>query len=161
MPRRDEDDEDFEGDDDVDVKKKKKKGSSAALQRLQAPAICLMVVAGLHILVGCVGIPLNIYQMTQPPPPIVAGPGGDFAAQMAANRGINLATGVIVWLVQGVILFGAIQMRQAKMYGLSMATSILSCVPCVCTSCLCFGIPFGIWSLIVLMDQEVKSAFTS
>jgi hypothetical protein len=62
--------------------------------------------------------------------------------------------------IQGFILFGAIQMKGAKMYGVSMATAILSVIP-ICSSCVCFGIPFGIWALIVLMDQDVKSAFTS
>ena len=160
---RDDDDRD-EDDEDLDIKKSnsRKRGRSEAMAKLAAPAICLMVCAGLHLAVGCVGIPINIYKLTQPQPIVMIGPGAnnDFAAVFQPS-GLNVGSSVITWLVQGLILFGAIQMKQAKMYGVCMAACILSVIPCVCTSCGCLGIPFGIWALIVLMDPEVKSAFTS
>ncbi len=161
MPRRDDDEEDdFDGDDEeVDVKRKKRKrGNSEAVGRLAGPAICIMVVASLAVLGQCISIPLNVMALTQGPRPAAAP--GDFAAQFNANPGLNLVFGVVFLALQGFILFGAVQMKGAKMYGVSMATAILSVIP-ICSSCVCFGIPFGIWALIVLMDENVKSAFTS
>jgi hypothetical protein len=160
MPRRD-DEDDFDGDDDLeDRPKRKAKGGSPAAARLSGPAIGLIVCGALSAVGYCINIPFNIYQMTQPRIIIPAGqPGAEFAA-LSANPGGSVAFGVVAVLVSAFVIFGGIQMKNAKMYGVSMAAAIVSVIPC-CSPCLCLGIPFGIWALIVLMDADVKSAFTS
>ena len=159
MPRRDDDEEDdFDGDDDVDVKRKKRKGgNSEAAGRLAGPAITLIVFGVLSAIGFCIGVPFNVYQATQP---AVIAPQGDFGAQFQGNPIGGAIYGVVATLVSAFVVFGAIQMKNAKMYGVSLAAAIISVIPCL-SPCICLGIPFGIWALIVLMDQDVKSAFTS
>ena len=108
----------------------------------------------------CINILFNIYQMTQPVVYIAPGQPGAELNALRGNPAGSVGFGVVALLVSGFIIFGAIQMKNGKMYGVSMAAAILSIIPC-CSPCFCFGIPFGIWALIVLLDQNVKSSFTS
>jgi hypothetical protein len=61
-------------------------------------------------------------------------------------------------VVAVVILVGAIQMIRVRTWGLALTSAILAMVH-VGSCCCLFGIPFGIWALIVLCDAEVKAAF--
>lgn len=56
------------------------------------------------------------------------------------------------------IVLGGLKMRSLQSYGLAMAGSIIAMLalpPCCCL----VGIGIGIWSLVVLNNPEVKSAF--
>jgi hypothetical protein len=55
------------------------------------------------------------------------------------------------------VLLGAIKLMRLQSYGLAMAACIVAMLPCQC--CCLFGLPFGIWALVVLSKPEVKSAF--
>jgi hypothetical protein len=57
------------------------------------------------------------------------------------------------------IAWGAWRMRQLRSYGLAMTASILAMIPCFSDCCCVIGLPVGIWSLIVLLDKDVKAAF--
>ncbi|MBL8862517.1 MAG: hypothetical protein JNK02_10965 [Planctomycetes bacterium] len=57
------------------------------------------------------------------------------------------------------VLFAGVQMLRGRMWGLAVAGSIVAMVPCWC--CCLLGIPAGIWSLVVLNDKDVKSAFAA
>jgi hypothetical protein len=57
-----------------------------------------------------------------------------------------------------VIAIGAAKLGFLESYPLARLGSILACVP-VFTPFLIVGIPFGIWSLILLADPEVRNAF--
>jgi len=61
-------------------------------------------------------------------------------------------------LMNGVIIFGAIMMMQLKMRPLAMTASIIALVNFGSCCCL-LGIPFGIWSLVILNQPDVKAAF--
>lgn len=68
---------------------------------------------------------------------------------IALTMGLFLPAGIVM-------LIGGIKMRRLKSYGLAMTASILAVIPGV--SCI-VGLPFGIWSLVVLLRPEVKAAF--
>jgi hypothetical protein len=57
------------------------------------------------------------------------------------------------------IAFGGLQMTKFRMYGVALAASIISMIPCFSCCCCVIGLPVGIWSLVVLSRQEVKAAF--
>ena len=57
-----------------------------------------------------------------------------------------------------VAVVGALYMRRLSGYAMSMIAAIVSLVP-IATGCLCTGIPFGIWALVVLVRPEIKAAF--
>jgi len=121
-----------------------------------APAIGLIVTAVIGILYQLLSVILNLL-----------GTGiGAFAAASGESGGMgSLFSGVlglvfnVIWLLMGgLVIFGALKMRKLESYGLSMAAAVLAALPC--TSPCCFlGLPLGIWAIVVLMNQEVKSAF--
>jgi hypothetical protein len=59
--------------------------------------------------------------------------------------------------VNGFVLFGAIQLLRLRNYSVAMVASVVAMLPCQC--CCLFGLPFGIWALVVLNKPEVKSHF--
>ena len=59
-----------------------------------------------------------------------------------------------------VILIGSINMLQLKNYRFAMLGSIIACSPC-CSPCCLLSIPFGIWSLKVLNNEEVRLKFVA
>jgi hypothetical protein len=65
----------------------------------------------------------------------------------------------IVGLVSGTFIFiGGGKMRALRGYGWAMAGSILSIFPGLC--CCCVGLLPGIWALVVLLNADVKHAFS-
>jgi hypothetical protein len=67
--------------------------------------------------------------------------------------------GGLLWLLLSIIaLVGAIRMMSLRSYGLAVASSVLTLIPCV-TPCCFLGQIAGVWGLIVLMNSEVRSAF--
>ena len=69
-----------------------------------------------------------------------------------------LASGAIS-LVSGLLtLFGGVRMRGLQSYGLAVLGSVLALLPCTSPCCI-LGQVAGIWGLVVLMSQDVKSAF--
>lgn len=51
-------------------------------------------------------------------------------------------------------------MLKAKRKGLAKLASVLAMLP-VTACCFFIGIPFGIWSLVLLSKAEIKSLFAS
>lgn len=60
---------------------------------------------------------------------------------------------------QILIIVGGIAMVRAKGMGLAVTGAVLGIIPCVSSSLCLFGIPFGIWAVVVLADPNVKRAF--
>lgn len=76
---------------------------------------------------------------------------------LGAMGSLGIASSVLGLVVSGLIIFGAIKMKNLQSFGLAMTAAILSLIPCF--GCYCFGIPVGIWALVVLNKTEVKAAF--
>lgn len=55
------------------------------------------------------------------------------------------------------MIAGAVKMKNLSSYPLAMAGTIVAMLPC--GSCCVISLPFGIWGLIVLLDNQVKSCF--
>jgi len=73
---------------------------------------------------------------------------------------LQLGCGFAELAADGVAVFGALQMRNLKMWGLAVAASIIVMIPCFSSLCCIPGLGVGIWSLVVLNKPEVKSAFS-
>jgi hypothetical protein len=68
--------------------------------------------------------------------------------------------GGAISLVCSVLIFlGGSKMKHLQGYGLAVTGSILSIIPCT-NSCCCIGTPLGIWALVVLLNSDVKLAFS-
>jgi hypothetical protein len=70
---------------------------------------------------------------------------------------IGLVQNAIVLVCSILVIVGSQKMKNLQSYGWAMTSSILTVIPCF--ACCLWGIPIGIWALIVLNKPEVKSAF--
>jgi hypothetical protein len=157
MPRRYDDEDDRDDDDAFDIGRRgrRRDRASSAAARLKGPAIGLIVVIALHLLAACLATPIyGLAIAGVGPPELKNGQGGD-------NPIFGLAFCLLSLVVQAFMMFGAVQMLRGRMYGVSMATAVLSVIPCCGSSCYVFGIPFGVWALVVLNDPDVKNSFVS
>jgi len=126
--------------------------------KVKAPAIGLMVTAILGILLQLFSVIWNIYLM-------VAGMGAvypegvDLPEFAMASPALSIVFAFIGLIVGAVILFGAMKMKALQSHGFALTASILAMIPCISPCCL-LGPPIGIWALVVLLNNEVKAAFS-
>jgi hypothetical protein len=73
--------------------------------------------------------------------------------------GVGNAVGIFLMNVVSIgVIMGAIDMLRMNSLRSARAGAILAMVP-ICGPCIFFGIPLGIWTLIVLARPEVKAGF--
>ena len=119
---------------------------------VQGPAIALMVVGGLFIGYALLVIINMVFGLGLS---AMAGNLGSLGTAMYGARGVMSI--LINFALGGVILYGAMQMKELKNYNLALVASIAAMLPCNC--CCCINIAVGIWALVILMKPEVKAAF--
>ena len=124
------------------------------------PSLLLIIFGSLNVLFGLYGLVaggMNKAQMAQllndPNMPQQA---KDMIAMMAGAG--SKVIGLLGLVISGLMVFGGVQMRNLKSYGLAMAACIVGILPC--TNCCCVTLPIGIWALTILMKPEIKSAFS-
>jgi len=133
---------------------------AAALQKVKAPAIALIVTAVVDLLFGFFGLlsrqaTLEMYsKMPQFNDPqmqqllhVVSGPLGIFSY-------------IFQLVATVVVLIAGIRMMALKNYVLVFVGVILAVIPCITPCCGILTLPFGIWALVVLSKPEVKSQFS-
>jgi hypothetical protein len=74
------------------------------------------------------------------------------------SGGFGVASAAVGLLIAGLIIYASMEMKKLRQWGLAMAASILAMVPCISPCCI-LGLPMGIWSLVILMRDDVKAAF--
>lgn len=132
-------------------------GIVSATNQVNGPAIGLIVTAILGFLASIVGTLWNLLAVGvgfhQP------GMNAEMERLVSMFSGtMGVISGIIGFLVAGLILFGALKMKKCESYGWAMTASIIAMIPCISPCCL-VGLPIGIWALVVLSKPEVKSAF--
>lgn len=133
--------------------------------KVKAPAIALIVVGGIGILWCLLSLVSNVLQM------LGISTGGPFApGQMSGREAEIFQTAFVAGGVAGVvasiigigvaifIILAALRMLSLQSYSWCIAASILAMIPCISPCCL-FGLPVGIWALVVLLSQDVKVLF--
>lgn len=120
-----------------------------------APAICLMVVAGISIALLAITIPFDIYLLT-------SGRAKELERPFDPEISIIIRTiwGLVILAASVYVFYGALQMNKLRNYQTAWAAAIVATIPCVGPCCL-LAIPFGVWAIVVLARPEVKAAFTS
>jgi hypothetical protein len=133
-----------------------------ALDAVRLPAIFLIITAALSIVRGMIGLVTPGMSDERLARALEDPDAPEWLRDVAEISAGPAETGshVLSIVIGGLILFGALKMMRLQSYGLAMAASILAVIPCL-SPCCCLGIPFGIWSLVVLKKPEVKSAFAS
>jgi hypothetical protein len=133
--------------------------NDSALQAVKGPAIALIITASLGV----------AYYLFNGAFTLISG-GPMFHQQLPPNLSPQMRSFIMgmqgplagfisffVAALNGFVLFGAIKMLRLQSRSLAMAACIVAMLPCSC--CCLFGIPFGIWGLVVLNKPEVKSQF--
>ena len=123
--------------------------------RVAGPAIALIVTGALGLAAQVIALPFNMLQLgagaaARPPIDI----------PIIFNPAYAIASNLVGFVIGIVVIVGAMKMKNLENYGFAMAASIIAMVPCISPCCL-LGLPFGIWALVVLSDQQVKAAFRS
>ncbi|MCW8133062.1 MAG: hypothetical protein KIS92_22125 [Planctomycetota bacterium] len=122
-------------------------------ERVQAPGIGLMVVAGIGMLMQFLSVALNLLGIG-----VGSMAGGEQAFANLLSGAVGLVFNFIAICIAFVIFMGARKMMSLENYGLAMAGAIVAMIPCISPCCL-IGLPVGIWALVTLMDPDVKAAF--
>jgi hypothetical protein len=129
-------------------------------EKVQVPAVGLMVAAGLDALFAVVIIFLSILGISMIDMPTLAEHPVDRAAlENLISGGFLFVICVAGLIIDAIIAYGAIKMMKLESYGWAVASAILAIIPCLSSPCIALGLPFGIWALAVLMNQQVRSGF--
>ena len=134
-------------------------GRDAALQLVKGPVIGLKATAIIGLVVVVLGLVVNILTLS----------GVQFGMQQVSDPqlqklvsslggGLGIFQDIIGGIMGVLILIGAGKMQKLQNYQLAMTACIVAMVPCISPCCV-FGLPFGIWALVVLNKPEVKSQF--
>jgi hypothetical protein len=129
-------------------------GAPDAADRVNGPAIGLIVVAIVSLVAQILGLIWNLVFASMASRQTAQPPWGNYFSGTFAIIGavIGIAT-------SGIILFGGLKMKKLENYGLAMAASIIAMIPCFTGICCLAGLPIGIWALTVITKPEIKSAF--
>jgi hypothetical protein len=119
--------------------------------RVVAPAIGLMAAGGLSAAVTLLWMLIMAVGGTA----VIADPE---ARDALPGIGVLLAIGAVKLALDLLTVYAGWQMRQVRNWNLCLAGSIAAMLPC--SVCCILGLPMGIWALIVLIDNDVKQAFS-
>lgn len=119
--------------------------------KLAGPAICLMVTAGItatfvgfYLLIMIVGLTAG-----------AVGGNAEGPAELIIGGLLVIAYLMIPLVRAGLIIYGAVQMKKMQRYPFALTAAILAVIPV----CGCLDLPFGIWALVVLLNDQVKRGF--
>ncbi len=128
--------------------------------KLKGPGIGLLVVGGLGLVGMGIYLVLTIVGMFIQPEVMAEGnklQGPERIGYFAGVYGFLIALFLNV-AFQIIVIVGGYKMIRGTSRGLCLTACIVSIIPCT-SGCCIFGIPFGIWGLVVLSDENVKRSF--
>jgi hypothetical protein len=132
----------------------------AALSAVKGPAIALIVVASIglayYLFVGLFTLITGGGFSHGPLPPNLSPAVQQYIEKMRGPMGGLFS--LISAAIYGFVLYGSIKMLKAQGHTLAIITCIVAMLPCGC--CCLFGLPFGIWGLVVVNKPGVKSQFS-
>lgn len=124
---------------------------------VHGPATALMIVALVAVILGTLALCMDIFLL-------VSGATEMLDAQnnspVPAQTRIIFRSfwGFVLVCVSSFVLYGSIQMRAQKNYGIAKAAAIVAMIPLLGPCCI-LGIPFGIWAFVALNKPGVKESF--
>ncbi len=130
-------------------------------QKLKIPAIGIITtgaLGGLLSLYGVIATLLGSNKNTELPPGLPPEAAGFLKSYLAIMETFNLPLNLLALVMSVLTLMAGIRMLQRRSYGLVMTGVIIGMLPCL-SACCCTGLPFGIWALVVLSNEEVRKSF--
>ncbi len=127
-----------------------------AVRRIALPGEILIWLGVLSFFAhGLLFIALVLPAINMTPRQRMAAEAGFTVTERLVTSGIVAILGVVLDII---VILGSVRMKRLRNRGLSMAAAIIAVIPCFSPCCV-FGIPFGIWALVVLNDANVRAAF--
>ena len=148
-----EEDRDDEQEEERRRKKKRRMASrKEAEARVMAPAISMLITGVFGILMGLFYLAIAIFDLNAL--------GGLNRARIRSTNELVAGYAVaIVFLIWGiVVLLGALYLKNLRNFSTVMVATIFAMLPC--NLCCVLGLPFGIWTLVVLNNADVKKSFS-
>lgn len=130
----------------------------APADRVKPPAIAIMVATIIGMVLAVIGILINALGMGLAASQQQSHSQQDILGPLVSSV-FGIVQAVIGLIIGVVILIGVTRMMKLQSWGFSLAACIMAMIPCVSPCCL-LGLPFGIWGIVVLCDEQVKAAFT-
>jgi hypothetical protein len=75
------------------------------------------------------------------------------------SGGVGIAVGLVQIVLNSFGIFAAMKMMKGESYVMAWIATVIVALPC--SVCCCIGLPIAIWSIVVLIDDQVKQAFQS
>jgi len=128
-----------------------------ANNRAKPPGISLLVICVISLLYILFELGKDAFRYFTGVPIL---PDNQFAESMGESGVMmfRLIFYALFFAIHGLIICGARAMIIRGDYRLSMTAAILAMIPCL-SPCIVLGFPFGLWALLVLMQEDVKSTF--
>lgn len=127
-------------------------GNAAA--KVSLPATLMLVFSGLAILLNIVSILMNLLGAG-----MGALSGSEEALSQVASGTMGVVMAAVGLLFNAVVIFGALKMKKLEGHTFALISSVLFALPC--SVCCFINTPIGIWSLVTLLDKDVKASFRS
>jgi hypothetical protein len=134
---------------------------SAIDEKMKVPAIGIITTGALGALLSLAGVIATLSgsnKVAELPPGLPPEAAGLLKSYLSAMEPFNLPLNLLALILSSLTLVAGIKMLQRRSYGLVMAGVIIGMIPCL-SGCCCTGLPFGIWALIVLSNEEVRKSF--
>ncbi len=134
---------------------------SAIDEKMKVPAIGIITTGALGALLSLAGVIATLSgsnKVAELPPGLPPEAAGLLKSYLSAMEPFNLQLNLLALILSSLTLVAGIKMLQRRSYGLVMAGVIIGMIPCL-SGCCCTGLPFGIWALIVLSNEEVRKSF--
>jgi len=128
---------------------------------MKVPAIGIITTGALGALLSLAGVITTLSgsnKVAELPPGLPPEAAGLLKSYLSAIEPFNLPLNLLALILSSLTLVAGIKMLQRRSYGLVMAGVIIGMIPCL-SGCCCTGLPFGIWALIVLSNEEVRKSF--
>jgi hypothetical protein len=130
-------------------------GDYQSENRVNGPAMALIIVTSISLVILVLSLLFDVFLLTSGVADQLRQPAGMSKHQQVV---IRMIWGILIIAVNGIILYGAMQMKSLRDLGMARTACYLSLIPC-CGPCFVLGIPFGIWGLMVLNDPQVQRTF--
>lgn len=130
--------------------------SRAVLDEISNVSTALFISGILNTCLAVCGIGLNVFTTVVG---VADGGNGNQPDAMINmfSGAVGIVQGIVGVLFGALMIVGALKMKRLESHSLAMMSAILTVVPC--TGCCLWGLPIGIWALVVLNKPEVKAAF--
>ena len=127
--------------------------------QIRGPATAMLVVSCIAVTLGAIALVFDIGLIV----------GGFVGRLQELNESpipkqtqltIRIVWGIALLIASSFVLYGAIQMRNLRSYGIARMAAVVCMIPLLGPCCIA-GIPFGIWAFLALGKPGVRAAFDS